>query len=167
MARSAEEHTDEGRGGVLGFGSGLRELPKPSTPPRPRQCNLGWPKLDAQSSGLHQQSPHYIKKISAPAKRNGREGLVRRGGLAPGSSRSPLPGARQPRRARPQRETVQHKRSPSNRSPLVAQKSASGFQVPQVVVKEERRVLYVRERRFERRDGVPGTRAASSHYAVW
>ena len=38
---------------------------------------------------------------------------------------------------RPQRETVQHKRSPSNRSPLVAQKSASGFQVPQVTVKEE------------------------------
>ena len=32
---------------------------------------------------------------------------------------------------------VQRKRSPSNRSPLVAQKSASGFQVPQVVVKEE------------------------------
>ncbi|MDY4848161.1 MAG: hypothetical protein SO145_05490, partial [Collinsella sp.] len=45
--------------------------------------------------------------------------------------------------------------------------SASGAQVPQVAAKEERRVLHVRERRFERRDGVPERRAASTRYAVW
>lgn len=45
--------------------------------------------------------------------------------------------------------------------------AASGAQVPQVAAKEERRVLHVRERRFERRDGVPGRRAASTRYAVW
>ena len=39
--------------------------------------------------------------------------------------------------------------------------------MPQVAAKEERRVLHVRERRFERRDGVPERRAASTRYAVW
>lgn len=37
MARPAEELTDEGGGGVLGFGSGLRELLKTKQAPRPRR----------------------------------------------------------------------------------------------------------------------------------
>ena len=44
----------------------------------------------------------------------------------------------------------------------VTQTSASGAQVPQVAAKEERRVLHVRERRFEWRDGEPERRAAST-----
>lgn len=47
-------------------------------------------------------------------------------------------------------------------TPQVPPTSASGAQVPQVAAKEERRVLHVRERRFERRDGVPERRAAST-----
>ena len=50
---------------------------------------------------------------------------------------------------------------------LVPPTSASGAQVPQVAAKEERHVLHVRERRFERRDEVLGAGAASSSYAVW
>ena len=47
-------------------------------------------------------------------------------------------------------------------TPQVSPTSASDAQVPQVAAKEERRVLHVRERRFERRDGVHERRAAST-----
>ena len=73
--------------------------------PAPAMC-FGLTKVRCAVSGAASSKSPLHKKESAPAYRNGREGRLRAGRLALRSSRSPLPGARQPARSRPQRETV-------------------------------------------------------------